>query len=341
VCVAGDLTMAPIRCTQNPSMGEEWRRGWHPERLRPKESDASVLVVGAGPAGLEAATSLGRRGYAVVLAEASQELGGRVAVEARLPGLAAWIRVVDHRRLALRRLPAVELAFGSRVSADEILEYGFAHVAVATGARWRDDGVGRFHAAPAPLAEGPPRLTPDDLLAGTRPAGEHVVLFDDDHYYLGGVLAELLAREGRRVTLVTTAAVASAWTVNTLEQHRIQRRLLEAGVRILASHALTGATANVAEVTCTYTGRTQALPCQALVLVTARLPQDGLVTELERRSVEWEGAGLQSLRAIGDAYCPATIAAAVWDGRRFAEELDAPPPGEVGFRREHVGAPTY
>ena len=78
-------------------MGEEWRRGWHPERIRPKSTDAGVLVIGAGPAGLEAAMSLGRRGYDVVLAEAGGELGGRVAREARLPGLAAWIRVADYR----------------------------------------------------------------------------------------------------------------------------------------------------------------------------------------------------------------------------------------------------
>ena len=45
ICVSGDFTISPIRCTQNPSMGEEWRRGWHPERIRPSQSDARVLVV--------------------------------------------------------------------------------------------------------------------------------------------------------------------------------------------------------------------------------------------------------------------------------------------------------
>ena len=97
ICVSGDMTMSPIRCTQNPAMGEEWRRGWHPETIPPKASDASVLVVGAGPAGLEAACSLGRRGYRVVLAEATREVGGRVNKEASLPGLGSWRRVVDYR----------------------------------------------------------------------------------------------------------------------------------------------------------------------------------------------------------------------------------------------------
>ena len=145
ICVAGDSTMTPIRCTQNPSMGEEWRRGWHPERIRPSQSDAKVLIAGAGPAGLEAAMSLGRRGYDVVLAEAGGHLGGRVAREARLPGLATWIRVVDYREGQLRKLANVELAFNSELTAEEIVSYGFDHVAIATGAGWRRDGSGRWH----------------------------------------------------------------------------------------------------------------------------------------------------------------------------------------------------
>ena len=230
VCVTGDWTATPIRCTQNPSMGEEWRRGWHPERIRPQGSNDKVLVVGGGPAGLEAATMLGKRGYEVVLAEATRELGGRVIAEARLPGLAAWIRVVDYRRLQLAKLPNVTQALESRVEAGDVLEFGFAHVAVATGARWRRDGVGRRHTHGLPLDPATETFTPDDLLGGARPAGERVVLFDDDHYYLGGVLAEQLAGEGLTVTLVTPAPRVSEWTVNTMEHPRIHRRLVERGV---------------------------------------------------------------------------------------------------------------
>jgi dimethylamine/trimethylamine dehydrogenase len=73
------------------------------------------------------------------------------------------------------------------------------------------------------------------------------------------------------------------------------------------------------------------------VLVTARLPDDSLVTELQARRPDWEDAGVLSVRAVGDALAPGTIASAVWDGRRFAEELDAPPLGDaLPFRRELV-----
>jgi dimethylamine/trimethylamine dehydrogenase len=332
VCVTGDWTATPIRCTQNPSMGEEWRRGWHPERIRPRGSESKVLVVGGGPAGLETAMMLGRRGYEVVLAEASRELGGRVLVEARLPGLAAWIRVVDYRLGQLERLGNVESARESTVGADEVLELGFDHVAVATGARWRADGVGRWHTRPLDLA-GVHVLTPDDLFAGARPSGKDVVVFDDDHYYLGGALAELLAREDFAVRLATPAPRVSEWTVNTMEQERIHRRLLEAGVTLELGQTL----ARPGRLTCVYTQREREVPCDALVLVTARLPLDTLSEELLTRRAEWGDSGLRSVRAVGDAFAPGTIATAVWDGRRYAEELDGEPDGDaVPFRREVV-----
>jgi dimethylamine/trimethylamine dehydrogenase len=322
VCVTGDWTSTPIRCTQNPSMGEEWRRGWHPERFRPAGSDSKVLVVGAGPAGLEAAMALGKRGYEVVLAEAGRELGGRVLREARLPGLAAWIRVVDYRRGQLAKLPNVELALESEVDADEVRGYGFDHVAVATGARWRADGVGRWHTRPPALDPAVETLTPDDLMAGRRPAGERIVLFDDDHYYLGGVLAELLATEGKQVTLVTPEPRVSEWSVNTMEHLRIHRRLVEVGVELATAQTLVAVEGGAARIADAYTGADRELPLDGLVLVTARVPNDALALEL--------GA-----TAIGDAYAPGTIATAVWDGRRYAEELDGEPFGDsVPFRRE-------
>ncbi len=321
ICVTGDFTFTPIRCTQNPSMGEEWRRGWHPERIRSKSSDSKVLVVGAGPAGLEAAMSVGRRGYEVVLADAADALGGRVAREARLPGLAAWIRVLDYRAGQIERLANVDVALGDRLGAAEILSYEFDHVAVATGSRWRDDGVGRWHQRPLDVS-GAAVLTPDDLMAGARPSGPRVVVFDDDHYYLGGVLAELLVAEGHEVTLVTPEGRVSAWTENTMEQHRIQQRLLELDVTVRTLEAVARADTGSATTACVYTGREHELACDGLVLVTARLPNDALADELRAGAAAGRGP---TVRLVGDAYAPGTIAAAVWDGHRYAEELDDPP----------------
>jgi dimethylamine/trimethylamine dehydrogenase len=335
VCVSGDFTMTPIRCTQNPAMGEEWRRGWHPERMKPKSSDAKVLVVGAGPAGLEAAQALGKRGYEVTVVEATRDLGGRVRKESRLPGLAAWIRVLDYREGQIDRLPNVELYRQSEMSVEELLSLGFAHVAVATGAHWRADGVGRWHTKPMPIDPGMQILTPDDVTAGERPGGTRVVVFDDDHYYMGGVLAELLASEGHEVALVTPAPDVSNWTNNTLEQARIQARVLDAGVAVVPQRAIVRVEADAAVSMCRFTGRETPLEADAVVMVTARLPQDDLVHGFEARRNDWADAGLASVTAVGDCWAPGTIAAAVWEGRRFAEELDTPiDPDAPPFRRE-------
>jgi dimethylamine/trimethylamine dehydrogenase len=239
VCVSGDYTMTPIRCTQNPTMGEEWRKGWHPEKIPPRSGDDDFLIVGAGPAGLECARFLGRRGHTVHLVDAQVELGGRVSREARLPGLAAWARVRDYRLGQLLKLGNVEILRGSAVAAAHVREFGAKRVVLATGAAWRRDGVGRTHFLPVPDFDRAGQvLTPDDVMDGKRPAGP-VLVFDDDHYYMGGVIAEKLRREGLEVILVTPAERVSAWTVNTLEQYAIQRHLLELGVRVMTNGALT------------------------------------------------------------------------------------------------------
>ncbi|HTH85720.1 FAD-dependent oxidoreductase [Mycobacterium sp.] len=335
ICVSGDFTMSPIRCTQNPTMGEEFRRGWHPEKIRKKSSDSTVLVVGAGPAGLEAARSLGNRGYTVSLAEATRALGGRVARESKLPSLSAWIRVVDYREQQICKLDNVEVFMQSEMTADDIIDNEFNHVVVATGAHWRHDGVGRWHTKPMEIAEGAEVLSPDEIMTGARPRGQRVVVFDDDHYYMGGVVAELLAKEGLDVTLITPAAHVSQWTTNTLEVARIRKRVIRAGIDVRTNTAVTSVTPDGVRTACVYTGDEGAVNADSVVMVTARLPHDRLYQELLGRKSEWADADLLSVRAIGDAWAPATIAAAVWSGHRYAEELDEPQPlGPVPYLRE-------
>ena len=191
ICVTNNYLMAPIRCTQNPTMGEEWRRGWHPERVDSKTTDDRILIVGAGPAGLEAARILGQRGYEVLLAEARTELGGRVTLESRLPGLSAWARVRDYRIQQLHKLPNVEVFLDSTLDVAAVHETGCSLVAVATGLTWRRDGVGRRITSPVPGHDLPNVYTPDDVMGGIIPGG-HVVIYDDDHYYMASVLAEKL-----------------------------------------------------------------------------------------------------------------------------------------------------
>ncbi len=334
VCVTGDHTMTPIRCTQNPTMGEEWRKGWHPETVPARSGDDSFLIIGAGPTGLECARVLGRRGYSVHLAEAGEELGGRVTRESRLPGLAAWARVRDYRLNQLNKMQNVEILRGSRVSAAEILEFRATRVVLATGSTWRRDGVGRTNSRPIPGFEAAgPVLTADEVMDGASATGP-LVIFDDDHYYLGAVLAEKLRLGGLDVALVSPSDRVSAWTANTLEQHAIQKRLLELGVAIHTSRNMVEFNGSGVRLECTYTGQHSALPAASIVTVTSRLPNDELALSLDERSAEFAAAGIVSVTSIGDCLAPSTIAAAVYAGHRYAREFDRPPGDEAAFQRE-------
>ncbi|AGB45022.1 NADH:flavin oxidoreductase [Mesorhizobium australicum WSM2073] len=334
ICITGDMTMSISRCTQNPTFMEEWRKGWHPERMQAKGDSDSVLIVGAGPAGLEAARALGLRGYKVAIAEAGTELGGRVARESKLPGLSAWGRVRDYRQYQLSQMPNVDIYFESRLSAGDILSFGFQNVAIATGSTWRRDGVARAHVVPMPIDAAMPVYSPDDLMAGKVPAGK-VVLFDDDHYYMGGVLAELMALRGTKVTLVTPSAYVSDWTRNTLEQGAIHRRLAELGVDIVLNRTVTSVASGGVVTACVYTGAKQDLAADAVVLVTSRNQDDAVWRELKARENEWGDNGIRSVKVIGDAEAPGPIAWATYAGHRFARELDEPDIGDaLPFRRE-------
>lgn len=207
------------------------------------------------------------------------------------------------------------------MNSEEILSYDFDHVAVATGATWRRDGVGVSRPGPVIFDDPVEVLTPDDVMSGSRPAGERVVVFDDDHYYMGSSMAELLVNEGSAVTLVTPEPEVAAWTHKTLEQHRIQARLLDLGVRIVVAHTADRVVADGVVVGCVYTGRQQTIECDSAVFVTSRLPDETLYLDLLNRRDEWGSTGLISVRAVGDALSPGSIAAAVWVGRRFAEDL--------------------
>ena len=334
ICVTGDMTMSISRCTQNPTFMEEWRKGWHPERMNTKGASSNVLVIGAGPAGLEAARAVAERGYDVALAEAGTVLGGRVARERHLPGLSAWGRVADYREYQLSQKPNVESYFESELDAESILEFGFENVCIATGAKWRRDGVSRQHVEPFPTDAAMPIFTPDDLMNGAVPTG-HVVIYDDDHYYMGGVLAELLIQKGCSVTLVTPAAYVSEWTLNTLEQHEIHRRLATMGVTIELNRGITAIGKDYVQTNCMFTDMTRPLCCGAVLLVSSRLENKSVFGDLKLREAEWADAGIKSVKLIGDANAPGPIAWATYAGHRYARELDEQDIGDaLPFRRE-------
>ncbi|OED36199.1 NADH:flavin oxidoreductase [Chromatiales bacterium (ex Bugula neritina AB1)] len=326
ICYTGDSKHYPLRCTQNPTMGEEWRRGWHPEYIPTKGSSSHVLVVGAGPAGLEAARALGQRGYQVTLAEAKGEFGGRVSAECKLPGLSEWARVRDYRTHQLLQMANVDTYLHSKLSLANILEVGADHVVIATGAIWRTDACGRYRTTA--LSVSPPAeciFTPDDIMQGRLPQGTTIV-YDDDGFYLGGVIAELLHSNGNRVIYITPDSKVSAWGVNNAEQIRTHRRLIELDISIILNHGLDGYDGENAILGCVYSDRQQAVTASNLVLVTSRTPVDTLYHEVQSVIESSPSSAPATVARIGDAEAPSIIAAAVYAGHRYARELDEPEP---------------
>ena len=237
--------------------------------------------------------------------------------------------------------------FGTRVITDDVVSVDFSSkplklntsengsfeshtVILATGATWRRDGMGRYISRPVP---GNAKIfTPDDLmdlnlesysllskLREFAPALQKVLIYDDDHYYMGGVLAELLAQNGCEVTLMTPAPTISYWTQFTLEQERILKRLLDLKVTLLANHIIASHSLKTATVTNTITSAESVLACDAIVMVTDRIPNDALYHELKPALAEGK---IKSLRLIGDAEAPNIIAQAVFSGHLAAREFD-------------------
>ena len=164
-------------------------------------------------------------------------------------------------------------------------------------------------------------FTPDDIMAGRLPEGP-TLIYDDDHYYMANVIAELLRSKGVPVTLVTPQTMISAWSGKTNEQARVQCRMIERGVKLITAHSLAAFNGREAQIECTYTGNRQSINVEAVVTVTMRTPNDGLFYELEQRLETETDYHLGSLSRIGDCEAPSIIAGAVYSGHRYARELD-------------------
>ena len=328
VCVSMDSYDLPVRCTQNPTISEEWRRSWHPESPPISKGRRFCLVVGAGPAGLECARVLLAGGDKVTIADASSEPGGRVSKEARLPGLSTWRRVVDYRLHFIERSLDADLFLHSPMAASDVADFGADTVVLATGARWRGDGVGATNFGNLEF-DGRRVFTPDDILEGriAEMAFRESIIYDDDHFYIASAIAEALQKAGQRDSYVTPLPQIATWTDNTLEQSRIIERLDAIGVALKPNVKLVGGSA----LTNCLTGEISEIGSRNLVFVGARSPVDGLKRELEI------AVGSERAKLAGDCLVPGIIQAAVYSGHQTARSILEGKP-KTDFRRDHARA---
>ncbi len=360
VCISRwEIGGPPMICTQNATAGEEYRRGWHPEKFPKTKSKDSVLVVGAGPSGSEAARVLLEKGFTVHLYDKAEKIGGHLNSVTTLPGLGEWSYHRDYRETQITKLvkknKESQVALGQKpITADEVLQYGADKVIIATGSSWNTDGNNclTHDAIPGADASLPDQLTPEQVLEGKKKIGKRVVILNADTYFMAPSLAEKLATAGHEVTVVSGVHMAN-YMHFTLEYPNMMRRLHELHVEEIGDHFCSKIEKGRIEIyniwgdgsRRTYRGPGVSprdantthrwLEFDSLILVTGRHSECTLWNELKARESEWAANDIKGMYLIGDAEAPRLIADATFTGHRVAREIEeADPQIALPYKRE-------
>ena len=294
-----------ISCLINPSVGHEHL--WGGDRFTPALTPQSVLVVGAGPAGLEAARVASERGHKVILAEASPELGGQFRLAGLQPRRAQILDLMAWFERQLTQL-GVDIRYNCYLEADEIAEINADQVILATGSLPPETG---FQKALPHLRELPGLnaqvWSAADVMGRAARLGNKVIVLDEGGNWKGCGTAWALAEEGHDVTLVTPDPMVGKELFRSATDAPLRRRLAQLGVRFVTESALTKWGADGAEVVSLLTGEHELVVAQSLVLATVNHADTALWNDLSRLGI--------SAKLLGDAHAPRNAAYAIYDGR--------------------------
>lgn len=299
-----------ISCVINPSAGREWE--WGGDRFTPAARPKRVLVVGGGPAGLEAARVAAERGHRVVLAEASDRLGGQFRLAGMQPRRAQILDLIDWYGRQLERL-RVDVQYGRLIEADDVEREGADEVVVATGSLPPDGAFQRALPQFDRIPGGGPALSAEAVMAREARPGRRVLVLDDGGNWKGCGTAWKLAEDGHDVTLVTPDPLVGKELQRMAADAPLRRTLARLGARFMTESAIVHWDGGTARIVSLLDGREQRLDADTLVFAATNVAEDSLALDLAARGI--------ACTAIGDCTAPRQAAFAIHDGRKAALAL--------------------
>ena len=298
-----------ISCLINPSAGREFE--WGGDRFTQAAAVRKVLVIGGGPAGLEAARVAAERGHHVVLAEASSRLGGAFLLAGRQPRRGQIVELIEWYERQLGRL-GVDIRLNTYVEGSEVAAFGADAVIVATGSLSPETG---FQKA-LPTLEALPGIdrgnvfTIEAVMAGEARPGRRVLLLDEGGGWRGCGTAWKLAEDGHEVTILTPDPLVGKELQRTAADVPLRRLLRRLGVTWLLETSILEWHGDRATLIDHNTGERSTVEADCLVLATTNVAADWLAAELEE-------SALPVVR-IGDCAAPRQAPYAFHDGRKAA-----------------------
>ncbi len=296
-----------ISCLVNPSAGREFE--WGGDRFVKTTKPKLVLVVGGGPAGLEAARVSAERGHKVTLVEAGERLGGQFRLAGMQPRRGQIIDLLDWYARQLSQL-GVEVRLNTFHDADEIKEFAADVTVLATGSFPTDTGFQKAipHVEKLPGIELGSVYSAEDVMARRARLGKRVILLDEGGNWKGCGTAWKLAEDGHEVILVTPDPLVGKELQRIAADYPLRQRLAKLGVRFILESAITRWSREGADVFCFLDGNTQFIEADSLVFATPNIAEDSLTLELQ-------DSGLEVLN-IGDSAGPRQAPFVIYEGRR-------------------------